>query len=183
MSMKRIVKDFLEGFLLWMVGYIPSMHIRMFIYRHVYRMSIASNVIVYKGAEFRGLKGLRIGEGTIVGDDAMLDARAGLVIGKNVNLSSGVEIWTLQHDYRDPDFKCNPEHFGQVNIGDRAWIGPRVTILPKVSIGEGAVVAAGAVVTKNVESFDVVGGIPAKKIGVRPQNLRYEFDGKHRHFI
>lgn len=48
-----------------------------------------------------------------------------------------------------------------------AWIGARVTLLPGVTVGEGAVVAAGAVVTKDVPSFSIVAGVPAKVIGCR----------------
>lgn len=48
-----------------------------------------------------------------------------------------------------------------------------------VTIGEGAVVAAGAVVTKDVEPFMVVAGVPAKPIGTRSKNLTYRLkDGR-----
>lgn len=181
--MKKLIKDFIEVYLLWLVGYIPSMHIRMFVYRYLYGIQMAPNVFVYKGVEIRGRKKLIIGFGTIIGDDSMLDARAGITIGENVNFSSGVQIWTLQHDYRDPEFRCVPDHYGPVTIGNRVWIGPRVTILPNVSIGEGAVVGAGSVVTKDVPPYFVVAGIPARKIGERPRNLTYVFNGKSRHFI
>ena len=40
-------------------------------------------------------------------DNALLDARSGLYIGKNVNLSSNVSIYTLQHNYRSKDFGCD----------------------------------------------------------------------------
>ena len=56
-------------------------------------------------------------------------------------------------------------------------------ILHSVNIGEGAVVAAGAVVTKDVEAFSIVAGIPAKKIGERNKNLKYEMDGSYLSFI
>ena len=45
--------------------------------------------------------------------------------------------------------------------------------MPAVSVGRGAVVAAGAVVTKDVAAYEVVGGIPARKIGERNPNLEY----------
>lgn len=54
---------------------------------------------------------------------------------------------------------------GPIHIMRGSWIGASVTILPNVTIGEGAVVGAGAVVTKNVESYTIVAGVPAKKIG------------------
>ena len=47
-------------------------------------------------------------------------------------------------------------------IEDYAWISFRATVLPGVRIGRGAVVAANAVVTKDVEDYAIVGGIPAK---------------------
>ena len=56
-----------------------------------------------------------------------------------------------------------------VVIGNDVWIGAYVSILPGVHIGDGAVIAAGAVVTKDVEPYAIVGGVPAKVI-------RYRFD-------
>ena len=54
-----------------------------------------------------------------------------------------------------------------VIIGNDVWIGANVIILPGVNIGDGAVVAAGAVVTKNVGSYEIVGGNPARLIKKR----------------
>jgi len=61
-----------------------------------------------------------------------------------------------------------------VIIEDYAWVSSRTTLLPGVTIGKGAVVAAGAVVTKSVEPYTVVGGVPAKKIGERSKELNYK---------
>jgi acetyltransferase-like isoleucine patch superfamily enzyme len=169
-------------FLLW-ISHIYVHFIRDFFYKKIYLIDIKENAIIYYGAEIRNPTGLCIGKGSIIGDNAILDARAGLIIGDDVNLSSDVQIWTYQHDYRDPFFSCNPGHYGKVIIGNRAWIGPRVIILHSVKIGEGAVIAAGAVVTKDVPPFTLVGGIPAKIIGKRPQNLKYHFNGKACSFL
>ena len=47
-------------------------------------------------------------------------------------------------------------------------------ILPNVTVGRGAIVGAGAVVTKDVNKFEIVGGVPARRIGSlqehRPEN-------------
>ena len=47
------------------------------------------------------------------------------------------------------------------------WIGARATILSGIKIGDGAIIAAGAVVTKDVEPYTIVGGVPAKPIKKR----------------
>jgi maltose O-acetyltransferase len=54
-----------------------------------------------------------------------------------------------------------------ISIEDDAWIGAGAIVLPGVTVGRGAVVAAGAVVTKDVESFTIVGGVPSVVIGCR----------------
>lgn len=178
---KQTIRLFLEGFLRYMIfqtGMIPSHHIRNFIYRHILEVKLAQKAIIYFGAEIRGPHLLVIGKGSIIGDKSVLDARrGGIQIGENVQLGSYVKLWTGSHDHDDPYFRSMPNKRGPIKIGDRAWIGPNVTILHSVTIGEGAVVAAGAVVTKNVDPYTIVGGIPAKKIGERSHDLRYEFDG------
>ena len=176
-QLKRYVGGYIR-YADFQTGLIPSHHVRDFLYRHVWLVDMAPKSIIYWGAEIRASEKLHIGEGTIIGDKALLDARNGIEIGKNVNFSSNVHIYTEQHDHRDPDFRCNSDKSFRVRIGDRAWIGPNVTILHSVTIGEGAVVAAGAVVTKDVAPYTLVAGIPAKKIGDRTRDLRYEFPGE-----
>lgn len=179
----RLLGDYVERLTLKWVGEMPSHHVRNFFYRHIYLVRMASKVVIYAGAEIRNPSGLIIGKGSIIGDNAILDAREGIEIGTDVCFASGVRIWTLQHDYRDPYFACNPEHYGPVKIGNRAWIGPHTIILRNVTIGEGAVVAAGAVVTKDVPPYTLVAGVPAKIIGKRPMNLKYEFKGNYARFL
>ena len=186
---RNIVKfliRYVSGYLRWMdyeVARIPSHAVRYFIYRNIFCVRMAKKVIIYLGAEIRNPHRMEIGEGSIIGDNAILDARNGLKMGRNVNLSSHVSIYTMQHDHRSPVFAapCGP-HLS-VEIGDRAWLGPNTIILPGIHIGEGAVVAAGAVVTKDVPPFAIVAGIPAKPIGTRNKHLSYEFDGKYLPFI
>lgn len=166
-------------FLIFNISTIPSNHLRRFLYKGL-GAHIASRVVFHFRTEIRAPWALNIGEGTIIGDNALLDARSGLRMGKNVNLSSNVSIYTLQHDHRDPYFGCpDPQKKKMsVEIDDRAWLGSNVIVLPGVHIGEGAVCCAGCVVTKDVPPYTVVAGIPAKRVGERPQVLEYEFDGK-----
>ena len=171
----QLINGYLRYFI-FKVGYIPSHLIRNFIYRKVLLVNMAEYAIIYYGSEIRAPYNLKIGKGSIIGDKSILDARNGIEIGENVNFSSNVHIWTEQHDHRDPYYDCNSGATFKVTIGNRVWIGPNVTILPKVTIGEGAVVGAGSVVTKDVEPFTIVAGLPAKKIGERNKELKYIFE-------
>jgi acetyltransferase-like isoleucine patch superfamily enzyme len=58
----------------------------------------------------------------------------------------------------------SPLASGPVTIGNDVWVGYRATILGGCTIGDGAVVATGAVVTRDVRSFSIVGGVPAREI-------------------
>lgn len=158
---------------------IPSHRIRNFIYKHILKVKMADKAVIYFNTEIRAPYNLEIGEGSIIGDSCLLDSRNGIKIGKNVNLSSEVHIWTEQHNYRNPYFKCYASSDMGVVIEDMVWIGSNTIILPRVKIGRGAVVCAGAVVTKEIQPYAVVAGIPAKVIAIRPQNLVYSFNGGH----
>ncbi len=52
-------------------------------------------------------------------------------------------------------------------IGNDVWIGSGVTVLQGVTIGDGAIIAAGAVVNRDVAPYEIVGGVPAKRIRLR----------------
>jgi acetyltransferase-like isoleucine patch superfamily enzyme len=168
---------------IWLVSRIHSHHIRDFIYKDIMGVKMAKTVTIYSCVEFRDPFKITIGEGSSIGDNVILDGRNEINIGKSVNFSSNVSIWTEQHDHRDPYFRCETQSKSPVIIGDRCWLGPNSIILHSVKIGEGAVVAAGAVVTKDVPPFCIVGGIPAHVIGTRNKDLRYNFDGSYLPFM
>jgi acetyltransferase-like isoleucine patch superfamily enzyme len=65
--------------------------------------------------------------------------------------------------------EARPEALGKggISVGDDVWLGYRSTVLDGVTIGRGGCVAAGAVVTKDVEPYTIVGGVPAKPIRKR----------------
>ena len=75
----------------------------------------------------------------------------------------------LSRQIRDPDYDWKGADI-KVTVSDDVWIGYGAIILSGVTIGEGSVIAAGSVVTKDVESYTVVGGNPARKICDRFKN-------------
>ncbi len=153
------------------VGRLPVRKLRHACYRRM-GLALGTDAIVHRGLELRAANRVQIGEGTVIGFDVILDGRRGIAIGRHVNVSSEVAIWTLQHDHRDPRFG---DRGAPVTIGDRAWLSFRATILPGVNVGEGAVVAAGAVVTHDVPPYAIVAGIPARVVDERsPRDLSYD---------
>ncbi len=156
------------------LGRFPSRRARTFVACRVLGLRIDPDAVLYQWRDLREPSGIEIGKGTVIGHWATLDGRRGLRIGENVNLSSEAALWTLQHDPDDRGFGVRG---GPIVIEDHAWVSFRATVLPGVRIGRGAVVAAGSVVTKDVEEFTVVGGIPAKPIGTRSRDLSYTLTG------
>ena len=147
----------------YFISWLPIHSIRLFFFR-LFGITIGSNSTIHVGAWFYNPSGITIGEGTIVGQRAVLDGRAPLTIGDHVDIASEVMIYNSEHDVHAEDFVPIE---APVTIEDYVFIGPRAIILPGVKIGKGAVIGAGAVVTKDVEAGKIVGGIPAKEIGER----------------
>jgi maltose O-acetyltransferase len=162
------------------VAKVPSYSVRHGWYRRALgvklgrKSAVLMNVYFYvRGRPRPDRPGISIGEHTVINQSCVLDGRGGLRIGNNVSISPGVWLLTDGHDMNDPLF---PEVLAPIEICDYAWLGSRALVMPGVTIGEGAVVAAGAVVTKDVCPYTVVGGVPARPIGTRAQNLRYQLD-------
>jgi acetyltransferase-like isoleucine patch superfamily enzyme len=161
----------LQFLLLQYTGKLPSQRLRCGIYKRYYGLKLGRDSVIYNSCELRDPHQITIGDFTSIGDHCILDGRGGLTIGNSVNFSTGVWIWTMQHKVNDLEFACES---APVVIEDYAWISCRTVLLPGVRLGKGAVVAAGAVVTKDVEPYAIVGGVPATKIGERPRDLHYQ---------
>ena len=117
--------------------------------RYPSRVSIGKNVSVNRGCRFFASHFFR-------------DVK--ICIEDNVAIAPGVTLFAAGHDYR---FYRLPDTAESITVKRYVWIGGNSTILPGVTVGEGAVVAAGSVVTKDVEPYTVVGGVPARLIKKR----------------
>jgi acetyltransferase-like isoleucine patch superfamily enzyme len=78
------------------------------------------------------------------------------------------------HRYQRTDIPITDQG---IVIQDDVWIGAGVTILDGFKIGHGSVIAAGAVVTKNIEPFSVMAGVPAHVLK-RRRNADHLVEGK-----
>ena len=161
------------------VNWIPFPKVRKWLYV-LLGMDIHPTAHIMRNCQFMSLRNLHIGKRTIIGHDCFLDAKGGIFIGDDVNISSYAKIMTAKHLVDDPDFKGLNE---PITIHDRVWIASAAIVLQGVKLGEGSVVATGSVVTSSVEPFTVVGGVPAKKMKQRNPNLRYRLHSKPSQFL
>ena len=105
-----------------------------------------------------------IGAGsTIFTTKAKIKIDSHVIFGPNVTMISGDHkslpgrfIDTIKDDEKESLYDQD------IIIESDVWIGANVTILKGVSIGRSAIIAAGSVVTKSVEAYSIVGGVPAK---------------------
>jgi len=127
---------------------------------------IGKRVVFYPGVWITLPPGstLEIGDDVDLALGVMITAAGGVRIGERTLIGFRTHIHSANHvipDDGSPIFYSGVEK-EMVTIGKDVWIAANCTVLPGVTIGEGAVVAAGSVVTKDVEAYTVVGGVPAK---------------------
>lgn len=108
-----------------------------------------------------------IKDGCYIGDNFTALAGAPIELQENVLIASNVTISSENHSC-DPTsiipYKDQALVVGEVSIGEGTWIGQNAVILPNVKIGKKCVIAASAVVTKSVDDYSMVAGVPAKVI-------------------
>lgn len=108
---------------------------------------------------------IKIGEGTSIGKYCTLSAINKVEIGKNVLFAAHVHITDHSHGYEDISRPIAPQTLitkGPVVIEDDCWLGYSCEILSGVRIGKHSIVGARAVVTKDVPSYSIVVGNPAR---------------------
>ncbi len=149
---------------------IPSWKLRRFYYK-ILKMKIETGSVINMKLFTLSPKNIVIGNNTHINRGCFMDGRGGITIGNCVSISHGVSIITGGHEVNSPVFA---EVHRPIKIDNFVWIGANATILQNVHIGKGAVVAAGAVINKDVPPYTIVGGVPAKKIGNRNENLNYQ---------
>lgn len=161
------------------------------------RITIAPKCNIGLNSEFEGYNTIssgssftgKIGYGSYIGSNCIINA----TIGRFSCIASGVEtvygihptdVFVSVHpafystrkqagfSYVSEDLFVENTNISK--IGSDVWIGANVTIVNGACIGDGAVIAAGAVITKDVEPYTVVGGVPGKIIGCRFNNENSE---------
>jgi maltose O-acetyltransferase len=152
------------------IANIPFHFIRGSFYKYCMGFEIATGSHIFMEAWFDNKRNFKMGKNSVINQKCRLDNRGGITIGDSVSISAEVCILTGEHDPQSPNFSGGVR---PVSIENYVFIGTRAMILPGVTLGKGCFVAAGAVVTKNIDPFTIVAGVPAKPIGSRCHDLNY----------
>lgn len=107
-------------------------------------------------------KNITIGRDVFINSGCHFQDQGGITIGDGSMIGHNVVLATINHDLSP--LKHRENHYAPIVIEDHVWIGSNATILPGVTVGQWSVVAAGAVVSKDVEAYTIVGGVPAREI-------------------
>ena len=156
----------------WLIWQVPGVFGNLLRSRYLApRMKRAGeNLVVMAGCRFRSVEELEVGDNVNIGFDNFFQARGGLTLGNNVSTAPGVKIWTVNHEYADPDAPVVDQghRHAAVHIGDNVFIASNAFILPGTTLPEGCIVSAGAVVGgKAYRPFSILAGNPARVIGYR----------------
>ena len=111
-----------------------------------------------------------IGDNASIGPNNHITCANRIIIGNNFLSGGGCLITDNSHGISSKEMlRIAPEKRpifskGPVIIGDNVWLGENVSVLPGVTIGDSVIVGSNAVVTKDIPSFSVAVGNPAKVI-------------------
>jgi len=124
----------------------------------------------------RDYSNLSLGNNCHIGKNCFFDLRSKVHIEENVVISMQSMFITHQ-DINKSDLRVlYPASTAAIYINKNCYIGTGVTILQGVQLGESSVIAAGSIVTKNVEPYTMVGGVPAKFIKALPNIEKHQED-------
>lgn len=139
------------------------------------RIRIGPHVQIYDFVVIRAVGGdgdIEIGEHCYLNPHCVLYSGHGIRLGSYVLIGPGTVIAPANHAFERRDVVMRQQGFmpsrGGVVIEDDVWIGANATVLDGARIRRGAVIAAGSVVRGEVGTFEIWGGVPARRLGERP---------------
>jgi galactoside O-acetyltransferase len=113
---------------------------------------------------------LKIGDNFTMNTNSQLGASSGKIeIGENCAIAPNCVLRASNHNFErvNTPFLQQGHTYGEIVIEDDVWIASNSVITANTKIGKSSIVGAGSVVTKDVEPFSIVGGVPAKLIRKR----------------
>jgi acetyltransferase-like isoleucine patch superfamily enzyme len=128
--------------------------------------SVGDNFKCWHSVEWSFGYNLSFGNNVVIHRCVLLDDRGGIEIGNEVSISDYVNIYSHSHDIYDIHNVLTPP----TRIGNSVRITYHATVLAGTQVGDHALIGTGAVVTRDVDPYHIVVGIPAKTAKVKDSN-------------
>lgn len=138
--------------------------VKSFYYRHKYNLRNVHKTVYFGGASAISSD---VNADNYVYFGPNCNIYPNVSIGAYTMLANNVSILGGDHIYKKvgvPIIFSGRDIVKKTKIGVDCWIGAHSIIMCGVTIGDGSIIAAGSVVVKDVESYSIYGGVPAKKI-------------------
>jgi acetyltransferase-like isoleucine patch superfamily enzyme len=139
-----------------------------------HQVSIGAESLIEDGVSFKfdgafttGPR-IRIGKRAFVGRNTEFNINEGIDIGDDALIASGCRF--VDHDHgrmRGVPMNRQPDQRNAICLGRDVWIGTNAVVLRGCRVGDGSIVGAGAVLTRDVPDYEIWGGVPARRIGIR----------------
>lgn len=138
--------------------------------RNKSKISFGENVTVAYGAFISPKIHLIVGNNVWLGNNCFIAGK--VEIGNDVMIGPNVSIPGANHTFKETSIPMRNQGNSMVGtvIENDVWIGANVVILDGTTIGQGSIIAAGSIVTKSIEQYSIVAGVPAKIIKKRDSN-------------
>jgi acetyltransferase-like isoleucine patch superfamily enzyme len=119
---------------------------------------------------------VEIGNSTYIGPQVRLDGPGFIKIGRDCMIASYSTLVAGNHIFSDRTRPIREQGmtYKGITVEDDCWLGSEVRVLDGVTIGQGSVIGDGSVVTKDIPSYSIAVGVPAKVIGHREQGTPAE---------
>jgi len=137
--------------------------IKVFILR-IFGARVGNGVVIKPSVNIKYPWKLRVGDHTWIGEKVWIDNLDAINIGENCCLSQGCYLLTGNHDFSSSTFDLM---ISSINIDNEAWVGAKSIVCPGVTLQRASVLTVGSVATKDLETYGVYQGNPAKKVKQR----------------
>jgi len=127
----------------------------------VFGSNIGENVFIKPKVNIKYPWLLKIDDNVWIGENVWIDNLAKVTINSNVCISQGAMLLTGNHNYKISSFDLM---LGEIKLEEGVWIGAMCVLCPGVICNSHSILTVGSVATKDLESYSIYQGNPAKKI-------------------
>jgi acetyltransferase-like isoleucine patch superfamily enzyme len=170
------MKSCIKRFVFLIVDKFLAIH-RSYLCEQIYQLYNIDRTVRFWELSVEG--NVEIGEMTYLNDHCRIDSgkNSRVIIGKHCAIGRRVHITSKSHSLSNPTTSSDCAEIVHIEsdtvVGNYVWIGDGVLVNKGVKIGDYAVIGANSVVVRDVQQFEIVGGVPAKHIRFNKDHINY----------